>query len=70
MRFDQGLTEQQWLQLLREEAERTWGAERVAADQDTLTDLAHAIQRVLNVGVGAQEEPYLLDARPLTLEDL
>jgi hypothetical protein len=70
MKFDPSLTEQEWASLLTVEADRTWGQERSPLLGSALSDLARAIQRVVNVPVDSQEELYLLNAQPLSLEDL
>jgi hypothetical protein len=70
MRFDPAQTAEEWLEHLRHEAERTWGHERAQAIDGNLVDLAQALHRICSCPVSAEEEPFLLDSTPFSLEDV
>lgn len=69
MRLDPSLSVEEWRQLLRQEAARTWGEQRAQALEEVLERTAAALRGVANCPVASEEEPYLLGAQPFPYEE-
>ncbi|MFQ5879843.1 MAG: hypothetical protein ACE5IZ_06715 [Dehalococcoidia bacterium] len=69
MRLDPSLSVEEWRQLLRQEALRTWGEERAQALAELLDRTAMALGRVANYPLASEEEPFLLGAEPFPSEE-
>lgn len=69
MRLDPSLSIEEWRQLLRQEAVRTWGEQRAQALEEGLERTAIALHGVANFPLAGEEEPYLLGAQPFPYEE-
>lgn len=69
MRLDPSLSAEEWRELLRQEAARTWGQERAQALGELLDRTATALRRVANCPLASEEEPFLLAAEPFPSEE-
>jgi len=64
MKLDPSLSVEEWRELLRQEAIRTWGEQRAQALEEGLARMAQALRGVANYPLASEEEPYLLSAQP------